>query len=293
MENRSKPAWLDENEYPFRSRHFSTSHGIMHYVDHGAGDPIVFVPGNPSWSFEARNMIKLLSQQYRCLAVDHLGFGLSEKPLEFSYLPQEHARNLEALLDSLQLEQITMVVGDWGGPIGLSYAIRRPEKIKAIVITNTWLWSVRHDWYYQAFSGFMGGPIGRWLIRKRNFFAQNVVSMAFGDKSKLTPLIHRHYLQQFSNPAERKGNWVFPKQIIGSTDWLESLWNQRQALTGKVKLIAWGAKDIAFREKELQTWIKAFPDARVMRFPHSGHFIPEENPAELAQAILALDGKML
>jgi len=285
MKNTKRPIWLDENEYPFESNFFSTPYGNIHYVDEGTGDPIVFVPGNPSWSFEARNMIKILSKQYRCIAVDHLGFGLSDKPLDFSYLPQEHAKNLEALLESLNLERITMLVGDWGGPIGLSYAIRHPEKIKSIVITNTWLWSVKNDLYYQGFSGFMGGPIGRWLIQRQNFFAQTVVSMAFGDKSKLTPHIHKHYLEQFSNPEERKGNWVFPKQIIGASDWLESLWNQRNLLNDKVVVIAWGAKDIAFREKELKTWISAFPKARVMRFPNSGHFIPEENPSELADAI--------
>ena len=131
----------------------------------------------------------------------------------------------------------------------------------------------------------MGGPLGRWLIRNKNFFAQNVVYMAFGDKSKLTPLIHRHYLEQFPTPEERKGNWVFPGQIIGASDWLESLWNQRSLLNDKIAVIAWGGKDIAFREKELQTWIKAFPKARVIRFPKSGHFIPEENPIELADAI--------
>lgn len=285
MKNTTRPIWLDENEYPFESNFFSTPYGNIHYIDEGTGDPIVFVPGNPSWSFEARNMIKLLSKDYRCLAVDHLGFGLSDKPLDFSYLPQEHAKNLAAWLESLNLEQITLVVGDWGGPIGLSYALQHPEKIKAIVITNTWLWSVKNDWYYQAFSGFMGGPIGRWLIRRQNFFAQNVVSMAFGDRSKLTPQIHRHYLEQFPTPETRKGNWVFPGQIIGASDWLDSLWKQRHLLKDKVAILAWGAKDIAFREKELQTWISAFPTARVLRFPQSGHFIPEENPDELAEAI--------
>jgi pimeloyl-ACP methyl ester carboxylesterase len=285
MQNPTRPAWLDQTEYPFKSNYFSTAHGTIHYVDEGTGEPIVFVPGNPSWSFEARNMIKLLSKQYRCLAVDHLGFGLSDKPLDFSYLPQAHAKNLEDWLESLNLERITMVVGDWGGPIGLSYAIQHPQKIKSLVITNTWLWSVKNDLYYQGFSGFMGGPLGRWLIRKQNFFAQTVVSMAFGDKSKLTPQIHRHYLEQFPSPEARKGNWVFPKQIIGASDWLDSLWRQRSLLADKVALIAWGAKDIAFREKELHTWMAAFPKARVLRFPKSGHFIPEENPSELAEAI--------
>ena len=291
MINRTRPDWLDENEYPFKSHTFSTPHGDMHYVDEGAGEPIVFVPGNPSWSFESRNMIKALSGQYRCIAVDHLGFGLSDKPLDFSYLPQDHAKNLEALLGSLDLERITFVVGDWGGPIGISYAIQHPEKVKSIIVTNTWLWSVRNDLYYQGYSAFMGGPIGRWLIKRQNFFAQTVVRMAFGDKSKLTPHIHKHYLEQCPNPEERKGNWVFPAQVVGASDWLASLWDRRLVLTDKIAIIAWGDKDIAFREKERQTWVKAFPKARVMRFPNSGHFIPEENPLELAEAIRSLDIK--
>ncbi|MEK6752578.1 MAG: alpha/beta fold hydrolase [Chloroflexota bacterium] len=285
MKNRTRPVWLDENEYPFTSHYFSTPYGDMHYIDEGSGDPIIFIPGNPSWSFESREMIKALSGKYRCIAVDHIGFGLSDKPSDFSYLPQDQAKNLEALLESLNLERITFVVGDWGGPIGLSYAIRHLEKIKSIVVTNTWLWSVKNDLYYAAYSAIVGGSLGRWLIRTQNFFAKKVVYAAFGDKSKLTPHIHKHYIEQFPNPEDRKGNWVFPAQVTGASDWLESLWNQRQVLNDKIAVIAWGGKDIAFREKELQTWIKAFPKARVLRFPNSGHFIPEENPTELAEAI--------
>lgn len=280
------PAWLDRDEYPFPANYFETPHGKMHYISVGAGDPVVFVHGNPSWSFEARNVIKALSGARHCIAPDHLGFGLSAKPWDYSYLPQAQATNLEALLESLDLERITLVVGDWGGPLGLAYAIRHPDKIKAIVITNTWLWSVRTDLYYQGFSGFVGGPFGRWLIRRFNFFARTIVPMTYGDRSKLTPKIHTHFLKPFEIPAERKGSWVFPKQIIGASAWLESLWNQRQQLAGKVALIAWGMRDIAFRQKELNRWTQAFPTATVMRFENSGHFVPEENPIELAEAIL-------
>jgi len=275
------PPWLDRQEYPFASHYFTTPAGAMHYVDEGNGDPIVFVHGNPAWSFEFRNLIKEFSKTNRCIAPDLIGFGLSDKPAGWSYLPKEQAKNVELFLESLDLNSITLVVGDWGGPIGLSYALNHPEKIKNIVITNTWLWSVRSDWYYQAFSRFAGGPIGRWLIRNRNFFADTIVRALFADKRRLTPKIHAHYLMPLAKAEERKGSWVFPAEIIGSSDWLQSLWDNHDLLRSKKILIAWGMKDIGFREHELKTWMQAFPDAKVVRFEDAGHFVVEEKPAEL------------
>lgn len=277
--------WLDRQEYPFEPHFFKTPVGNMHYVDEGTGDPIVFVHGNPAWSFEFRKLIRELSGTTRCIAPDLIGFGLSDKPAGWSYLPEEQANNLDLFLESLSLENITMVVGDWGGPIGLSCALNHPEKVNNLVITNTWLWSVRSDWYFQAFSKFMGGPVGRWLIRNRNFFAGTMMRTLFGDKSRLTPEIHDQYLMPLSRPEERKGCWVFPGQIIGSSDWLGSLWDKHAVLEGKGILIAWGMKDIGFREKELKTWMNAFPRAKVVRFEDAGHFIAEEKPDELIREI--------
>ena len=194
------------------------------------------------------------------------------------------------MLESLQVNDISLVVGDWGGPIGLSYALDHPEKIKNIIITNTWLWSVRSDWYYQAFSRFVGGPIGRWLIQNRNFFADTIVRSAFGDKSRLTQEIHAHYLKPLSNPDERKGCWVFPGQIIASSTWLQSLWERRDRLQNKNILIVWGMKDIAFRKKELDRWIDTYPRAKVICLDDTGHFVPEENPDELIREMRSLLG---
>jgi haloalkane dehalogenase len=279
------PAWLDREEYPFEQHFFTTPAGNMHYVDEGSGEPVVFVHGNPAWSFEFRKLIKELSRTNRCIAPDLIGFGLSDKPAGWSYLPEEHAKNLDRFLESLPLKNSTLVVGDWGGPVGLAYALNHKEKIKNIVITNTWLWSVRSDWYYQAFSALVGGPVGRWLIRNHNFFADTIVRSLFGDKRRLTPEIHAHYLMPLSKPDERKGTWVFPGQIIGSSDWLQSLWDKRAVLQDKNILIAWGMKDIGFRKKELQVWMNAFPQARVVQFQDAGHFVAEEKPEELITEI--------
>lgn len=288
MTSLNPPTWLDRSEFPFKPQLFPTALGQMHYVDEGAGRPVVFVHGNPTWSFLWRKTIKPLMGSHRCIAPDHLGFGLSAKPSQFGYRPIDHARNFAAFMDSLDLSDVTLVVGDWGGPIGLSYAMDHPERISAIVITNTWMWSVRRDWYYQAFSGFMGGPLGRWLIQKRNFFADNVVRAAFGDKKRLTQQVHQHYLLPLANPEERKGCWVFPGEIVGSSNWLQALWERRNVLAMKRMLIAWGMKDIAFRPKELARWMAAFPEARVVEFPDCGHYVAEERGEDLAREIARL-----
>ena len=191
------------------------------------------VHGNPTWSFVYRKLSAGLSDAYRCIAPDHIGFGQSDKPYEWTYLPRDHAANLALLLESLDLQGITLVVQDWGGPIGLAYALDHPERIKRLVILNTWMWPVSDDWYYQAFSGFMGGPPGRWLCRHFNAFVTFVMPTAYGDKAKLTTEILRHYTAALPTGDSRKGTWVFPGQIIGSTNWLADLWARRDQLTAK------------------------------------------------------------
>lgn len=126
-------SWINKEEYPFKENFLDLAVGKMHYVDEGNGKPIVFVHGNPGWSFEFRKQIKALSVTNRCIAVDHIGFGLSDKPYEWNYLPESHAENFAALMDSLNLSNITLVVSDWGGPIGLSYALKHSKKIDTTV----------------------------------------------------------------------------------------------------------------------------------------------------------------
>jgi haloalkane dehalogenase len=282
----SNTDWIDRAEYPFESHHFEVAAGNLHYVDEGSGPPIVMVHGNPTWSYLYRKLIKRLRPEYRCVAMDHLGFGLSDKPKDWSYLPADHARNLTALIEGLGLQHITLAVQDWGGPIGLSYAVAHPENIARIIIMNTWAWPVNRDPYYIAFSGFVGGPIGRMLIRRYNFFARTIMRQAFGDKHKLTLAAHAHYLRALAAPEDRTGCLVLPKQIIGSTPWLGRLWDNISTLNGKPKLIVWGMKDIAFREKELKRWERTFPEARSIRLSSVGHFVQEEAPDALAEAVV-------
>lgn len=277
--------WIDRNEYPFASHHFQTAAGKLHYVDEGDGEVVVMLHGNPAWSFLYRKLIKRLSPHYRCIAPDHIGFGLSDKPANWSYLPEEHAKNLAALIDHLGLRNITLVVGDWGGPIGMSYAVTHPANVKRLIVTNSWAWPVNRDFHYVSFSAFMGGPIGRFLIRRFNFFAAAFMRAAFGDKSKLSEHAHQHYKNALPTAASRKGSYVFPRQIVASTPWLAQLWSRIGVLKDKPTLFVWGMKDVAFREQELKHWQQALPNSIALRLGTVGHFVPEEAPEALGEAV--------
>ena len=172
------------------------------------------------------------------------------------------------------------------GPIGLSHAVTHPEKVARVILMNTWAWPVNHDFHYVGFSRFMGGPVGRMLIRRYNFFARVLLRQAFGDKSKLSRVAHLHYLHPLEAPESRKGCMVFPKQIVASTSWLAKIWTDISALNGKPKLFVWGMKDIAFRDKELKRWEQTFPEARSVRLDTVGHFVQEEAPDALADAVI-------
>jgi len=277
--------WVDRAAYPFAPHYLGLEMGRLHYVDEGRGAPVVMVHGNPTWSFLYRDLIRALSPSYRCVAPDHIGFGLSDKPRDWTYLPQDHARNLAELIDTLGLEGITLVVQDWGGPIGLSYALAHPGRVARLVIMNTWMWPVDDDRYYVAFSRIMGGAVGRFLIRRANLFARVVMKRSYGDRRRLTPAVHQQYLKALATPDERTGCATLPGQIVGATPWLGGLWAERAALADKPALIVWGMKDIAFREKELERWREALPRAEVVRLDGVGHYVQDEAPAELAAAV--------
>ena len=279
--------WIDGQEYPFASHYFQLPAGNVHYIDEGSGPPVVMVHGNPTWSFVYRKLIKKLRPQYRCIAMDHLGFGLSDKPADWTYLPKDHAANLFALIEALGLQNIILVGQDWGGPIGLSYAVTRTANVSGLVIMNTWAWPVNRDPYYLAFSRFMGSPIGRLLIQRYNFFARSIMRRVFADQDKLTDALHEHYLRALATPEERTGCAELPKQIVKSTPWLREIRDHLYLLTNTPVLIVWGMKDIAFRKKELKQWEHIFPQARTVRLPSAGHFVQEEAPDELAEAVVS------
>ena len=282
----TRPGWVSDELFPFESRFFDSPRGRMHYIDAGQGEPIVFIHGNPSWSFEFRSVVERLRDKYRCIAPDHIGFGLSERSqLSEDYHPQSHANNFAALLDYLQLDDATLYLTDWGGPIGLDFARRHPDRVRRLIIANTWCWPVNDDRHFVMFSRMMSSFVGQFLIRRFNFFVTQVMPRAVGDRKVLTSEIMRHYRQAQPDSASRRACAAFPGHIIGASDWLASIWSNREAFTDKLALILWGFKDIAFRQKELSAWQSALTNHQSHTFDQYGHFLAEEAPDDVAQPI--------
>jgi haloalkane dehalogenase len=267
--------WVDRTEYPFADHYLNLPMGRLHYVDEGRGHPILMVHGTPEWSFGYRYLIKGLSQKYRCIAADHLGFGLSSKPAGWSYLPEEHAGNLAQLIAYLNLRDFTLIVHDYGGPIGLAYAVRHPENIHSLVLMNTWMWSLNHDPHFSGTKLFAGG-LGRFLYEKMAFSARVMLPSAMGDRSMLTRPIFQQYLKAWRTSEERHGTWVFAREVLGSSAWYETLWERRDALQAIPALILWGLKDWAFRPVELEKLKTIFREPQVVTFENTGHFVTEE-----------------
>lgn len=279
------PRWLDLAEYPFTSKWLTLSSGRLHYVDEGQGRPLVFVHGTPDWSFLWRGLIKALAPHYRCVAPDHLGFGLSDRPHGSWYLPENQAANLRTLIERLELRDVTLVLHDFGGPFGLSYALERPDNVRSLVLMNTWMWSLRGDRHFEWAGRFVAGRLGRFLYLRHNFAARVMLKYSFADRARLPSRIHAQYLGPFPTPESRAATWAYARSLLGGSEWYESLWRRRERLRDKPTLIVWGMKDRAFREKELTRLESVFARREVIRLDGVGHFPPEEAPEAVSMLV--------
>ncbi len=126
-----------EGTFPFTPRYCNSNGFDMHYVDEGSSEPFVMLHGDPTWGYLYRNFIPPLAQHYRCIVPDHMGMGKSDVPQQRGRdCLEQHRANFESLMLSLDLRDITLIVHDWGGPVGLGFATRYPERIKRLVFRS-------------------------------------------------------------------------------------------------------------------------------------------------------------
>jgi haloalkane dehalogenase len=276
--------WLDTTSYPFQNKYIELAAGKMHYVDEGKGAVILFVHGTPTWSFLYRDFIAALSKNYRCVAIDHIGFGLSEKPVSFDGKPQSHSKNLTEFIEKLNLSEVTLVVHDFGGPIGLASAIQNHSRIKQLVLFNTWLWETKANPAAQKVDKIINSGIGKFLYLRMNFSPKFLLKKGLYDKKKLSKKAHKQYIFPFPNKSSRASLLNIGKSLVGSSDWYQKQWEMLDQLEQKPWLILWGTKDEFITPEYLEKWEKRLPNARVKEFD-CGHFVQEEKSLEAIQAI--------
>jgi len=268
--------------YPFESLWFDSSAGRMHYLDEGSGTPILFCHGNPTWSFLYRGIVTRLRDRFRCVALDYLGFGLSDRPDGYGYTIEEHARTVGELVDDLGLDGFVIMGQDWGGPVSTAVATERAERVSGVVLGNTWFWPATAR--FRLFSRVMGS---RWMQRKileENFFVEKI--MPRSSARRLSEREREHYRRVQPSPETRRGVAEMPKQIIAATPLLERLSREVPAKLGsKPALIVWGMKDPGFRPSMIPRVRDAFADAIVVELPGAKHYIQEDAPGEIADAI--------
>lgn len=279
-----RPAWVDDELFPFESRFVDIGGHTLHYLDEGSGSTLLLLHGNPTWSFVYREVIRALRDEFRCVAVDYPGFGLSTARSGYRHLPEEHAEVVTAFVDRLGLAGVTLVAQDWAGPIGLATVEQRPGAFDGVVLANTWAWPIDGDRHFEVFAHLMGGPLGRMLIRRFNLFV-NVMIPAGHRLRKPSAAEMAHYRQALPTPSRREASAVFPRRITASRAFLASVEAGLGTLSSLPALIAWGDADFAFRAKERHRWEHIFPDHETVVLEGAGHFVQSDAPETFAAAI--------
>ena len=274
--------------YPFKSHYMDLDGLKYHFVDEGSGDPIIMIHGNPTWSFYYRNLVKELSPRFRTIAADHIGCGLSDKPdiKTYDYRLKSRVNDLKTLLDYLDLkEKLTLIVHDWGGIIGMAYAVKHPERVKRIIIMNT-----------AAFfpPGNKKLPLRLRIIRNYpfaglavlgfNLFAYLALFMA--TKKGLSKDVKSGLIAPYNSWKNRIATLKFVQDIpLSKKDPSYSIVKHVDENLHKLSdipmLICWGSHDFVFDLSYLSEWQRRFPDAEVHTFSNAGHYVLEDEPEKL------------
>lgn len=274
--------------YPFTPKRFVINGHHLSYLDEGHGPVIVMLHGNPTWSFFYRNLVLALRSEFRLIVPDHMGCGLSDKPQVYPYTLSTHIANLTALIQHLGLRDLSLMVHDWGGAIGMGFAGHHPEQIRSLVITNTAAFcSTRIPWRIRL----CRLPwLGALLVRGLNGFAAPAVRMAV--TRKMPPDTARGYLEPYDSWQNRVAVHAFVRDIplaASHVSWptLVQVEENLPKLRKKPMLILWGGKDFCFNDWFYGEWLRRFPEARRRYFAKAGHYLLEDAGQEIV--VLARD----
>lgn len=255
----------------------------IHYVDIGTGPTLLFLHGNPAWSFQWRDLINGLHGSFRCVALDYPGFGMSSVSAEYGFTPREQSHVVEEFVDRLGLQDITLVMQDWGGPIGIGLAERRPELIRGFILGNTWAWPTSRKEGRGGFAKLAGGPIGEFV--QMNFNGFPLLALKQGIVRKLPEDVVNVYMDPF-RPLDRRGVAIFyPGQILAASDYLAELEAGLGRINDKRTLIFWGMKDPGFPPPDLHRMERVFSNHKTVEFPNANHFFFEDTAPQMIEEI--------
>lgn len=283
---RQRPSWVPEHLYPFESRFVEVDGSSVHYIDEGAGPTLLFLHGNPTWSFLYRNIVMDLRASFRCIALDYPGFGLSEARPGYAYTAAAHADAVERFVTELDLRDVTLMGQDWGGPIGLTVATRHPERFAGFILGNTWAWPLNGIFHFEAFARVMGSLPARLWIRNANAFVN--VMIPLGTAKKLPVEVMDAYRGPFVDLDARRPTWELPKELLRSRPFMRTLEEDLARVTHLPVLFLWGGSDFALRRRvELPRFQGLFPHHHTVVLRRARHFFQEDAPDEAAEAIRA------
>jgi haloalkane dehalogenase len=288
-----------DGTFPF-TPHFSTAADFrMHYVDEGAGRPILCLHGQPSWSYLYRDIIRRLSPRYRVIAPDHMGFGKSETPQNRPYLLAEHVENIVKLVVELDLRDITLVVHDWGGMIGGAAAIRLQDRVSRLVVINTAVPTGDPREREASIRNTLEVPYFQWMARLHQTGTLDTVIGEIGAvilsvmkglqgvERNVDPTWLRAYASAFPTPESARGAIAFPKSIVSGALAIEPVTPEQSSwLRALPAMMIYGLRDRVLLAKHMTPLFEAaFPGAPVHRLENAGHFAQEDAPETIAVLI--------
>jgi len=276
--------WVDRSLFPFESRYLELGGARVHYVDEGTGPTVLFLHGNPTWSFVYREIIAALRDRCRCVALDYPGFGLSTAGAGYGYTPVEHADVVGKFIDTLDLRDFTPVMQDWGGPIGIAATLDRQDRLKAMIIGNTWAWP-RTDNATQRFSAALGdGKSGEFLVDRANVFVNVFVRRAMRRRSPSGREMAM-WRGPFPDQESRLPVRVFPRELTGSAEFLASVETRLGEISDRPTLLFWADQDPAFRGTERRRWESILSNRLTYELRHVGHYWQDDAGPEAALMI--------
>jgi haloalkane dehalogenase len=277
------PFAIPRELFPVEHRFLNLDGARIHYVDEGLGDTLLLLHGNPAWSFLYRKIIAGLKRDFRCIALDYPGYGMSDAVAGYGFTPREHSSVLERFVDRLGLRDFILMVQDWGGPIGLGLAGRRPELVRSVVIGNSFAWPLEGERRMRIFSWVMGGPVGRSLTMAFNFVPRFFFARGL---AKPVPLdVLDAYLAPWREPSRRTAAVIAPRQLIRASPFLREVEGNLSRLSDRPALIVWGTKDFAFREAERTRFERIFQAHKTVLLDDASHFLQEDAGERISNLI--------